>query len=878
MESVEVITYDDPNTLSKNPYFNEYREAVHICATESLRQGVIKRYHMDETTIMGPIIGIGLLTEGLLGAWTEPETKLLQYTQLSEITRDLIAKSTELGRKQLHAFRLNQADVLQTIRTLAEAGVLPRQLPITNNEEALFVEIWDAFESSNSSIKDLRRLFREQLETSSGMNRCLIKSINHLAAMGNEASSSPIFTDTLVLHGFHFITPIQYRLFSLMRNAGVKLVFLNLYDTRYKETFNAVESFIGQWADTDSWLVQSTDHSVQTWGDRFALTLEGHAQLDTGLSELSIVSYEDFYAFLNDYEENILNDVPVDYFSPRYDDVNSRLREYHPDHFEQRHFLSYPIGQFLFRIHKMWDEVSGELFVDERSLFECFNSGWLQTDGINSRAYTETLVKIFPYFSTCKTLQDWKNQMDHLRAAKMTAVSSFETSVDGETRNRFHETMSNPLLRFSFFSVSDSEMDIVHRLVNKLFDIGYTLFGNAEARVSLSGHFRKIEEMLRDSTLSDRQLYQEELSVLQELQGRLSYHRENETEFLVQDLADAISLYLGGEFNTIDELTPSQSSQGGKPGVKKFEDLDATAFFRDVEISVVGLDQNSLPYTGADLPWPLSRRCLEELQMHFLDLGMILLRQEKAPHIARYLLYSLLAFHPNVTLSWMRKWEDEDDLEESLYLMLLGIAPEQKSTIDHAMQSYDLSKTREPVDAVKRELSAYPPDAVAEYEICPRRFYYSFLAQEYSTFNDEFHFEFLFGNLLRTSLALTDCDVEDAYQQISSLFPHWTELKKQELKETSLLYISHVDKGYDIFEGVNYTRARKLFQFLVSGDGGSGGYSIRNVPDKNRFLTSLDNESNIQMTAKPSVMCRYCPHLSICGEGYFPVDDRQRGW
>ena len=58
-------------------------------------------------------------------------------------------------------------------------------------------------------------------------------------------------------------------------------------------------------------------------------------------------------------------------------DVEDLLQIYYPEHSRNRHFLSYPIGQFFSALYRLWDWEKGEIRIDYVDIRECLNSGIL---------------------------------------------------------------------------------------------------------------------------------------------------------------------------------------------------------------------------------------------------------------------------------------------------------------------------------------------------------------------------------------------------------------------------------------------------------------------------------------------------------------------
>ncbi|MBE7681488.1 hypothetical protein [Paenibacillus sp. P13VS] len=851
-----VITYTDPARLSETAPFAPYVNSLHLCATNSLREGMVKYYQQKHSEfIHAPIVSAGMLFSKLLGSWSSPAVKMKQFTKLTKLMR---GQENVWGRELCRAFRHNQIDVLQTMRTLAEIGVTPGKFKPASREEQLFQSAWSRMEARESSFQRIR----SKLDSAFRMEQRLREALEHCLIDMNRL---PERITEIVLHGFYFITPLQYRVMSLFREAGIRLVFLNLYDKRYPNTFRSVERFLSQWVPFEQWkMVQSSAYSEASWGDVFALSYEDeiHKLLDAQ-SGPQVIQFEDFQTFLSHYEGYSKTETC---YSPGHENLNKRLKDYYPENYPDRHFLAYPIGQYLFHLHQMWDDQKGELALSEKGLFECFSSGWLQIEEHNARNFTGVLEDVLPYFASCNTLKEWRRQAALLKEVKMNAADAFEHSS-----NRFHRMMENPMLRFSFLQIKHTDIVLLVQFMEKLFTQAELLFGQKE--IQLHEHFERIEQLLAAGP-DPESLVEEERKLLEQLRGRLKLDFIDDESYYIDDVAQAVALYLGGEFN--DELEEPPLP------ISKFEDVDAAAFM-DSEIHLCTLDEESLPYVGQAMPWPLTRQTVRGLQSPELD--MLFIREDVSSASARYLFYNVLTFAKQpVRLSWIRNTEGRK-LEESVYIMVLGLAAEKRSTLFQPQDLEPAGCTEGDREAVFHHLESFPADAAAEYALCPRRFYYSFVVKPFASYRNEFHQQILYQNLLKASYVLSDASTAEIDAQLSAIFPHWPEVRKRYLAEEAQKYRNTFSRRYDPYEGRDYVRGRRLFQLLLSGytvDDENLMEPVNKVFQTNNtdetLVKPIQHEELLQLRANPSELCRFCPHLPVCVEGYYPTDDKMRSY
>lgn len=886
----KVIAYDNPLKLHESKDFMLYKDCLHVCATRNMRDGVRERYQKKDFVIEAPIVTSNRFIRTLLGDWSSAQTKLNQYLALSELIENVKCE----GMEYYHSFRRNQVDVLETMRLLEVTGVEPEDLrSLSSKKESIFLGLWTEWHK-HKSVSDLQRFLsssgikNQVSKNSAGFVSELVKEEYKQEKKLNEMVKSNIGLETIVLHGFYFLTPEQQRIFLLLKKAGVQIIFLNLYDGRYPKSFGFIGEFINEkngWVDSESWSI-SRSMKTATIADKFLSDFEGKTldgyQFD---SSIKVMDYPNFYAFLTELELNREKAQAVTYIAPNADSLNNRMQEYFPASFKsKRRFLSYPIGQLLFQLHQMWDEEEGSLTITEKGLFEAFSSGWLfdyQTKK-NARDYTKELYDLFPFFKGCYKKSDWLLRAEKLLEINKDVVLPFHSDLG----DRFQRMMASPFSRISHFSLTEDQIIQTVSFIKQMFKLASDIFGEGNKKISLSEHFKKLKTIILDSNRHlESEIQKEEMELLVELRKTLETSPSVDA-FKVDDISTAITLFLSGKLK--DEHEDDDVI------IKSLIEIDGEAFKENQITHVTGLDENSLPYSDYALPWPLQVNTFEVLSKRNIPLSFLLLRKESVKEITRYLVYNLLQFSTDLELSWMVQYEDKDNLDKAVYLSQLGLEPnvnQDNNQIQLVDEIKDISPTKDDLDA----FLAFPIDALAEFLFCPRRFYYSYIVDEYATFRSEFIHEFHFGNLLKMLGALLRQKSHgEIKREVDKLFPYWTDLKKDIIAKENLEYIPWAIKNYSGYtpygRAEEYSDIRKLFLFpaLNSSNVDDASKAVATeiltlyskpesvMPELRKGFEHQLSAYPIQMEAKPASKCRYCPHIDFCPEAFHPIDDSER--
>lgn len=872
----KVITYVDPRQLQHLTTFQEYKNTLHICATKNLRDAIVERFQNKEQFVTAPVVTAISVLEIIFKGWNESVSKLEQYLHLSEIIRNI----TGIEEEYVSAFRRNQVDILDTIRLMEISGVSPQELreyELTRKEE-IFVDIWDKFENSEQ-VQHIRNILREGICDWPKMANEIVEAAYENEPLRNYQTDFEY--NTIVLHGFYFITPEQQQVFKLLQRANVNIVFLQLYDERFPNSFNFIGNFIHSrfgWVNPELWHKEKWTNPAISLADKFLYDFEG-IQKECTSSTVTVKKYENFYDFLEEYEKNA-DDKNKTFLAPNARSLNDRLQDYYPEKFQhKRHFLSFPIGQFLFQLHQMWDEDENTLTITENALFECFTSRWIYDEETNKNAHEFTMVleNLLIFFKDCYRKESWEKRAEQLMRILDEVVEPFDKVGD----NRFQRKMASPFTAFSQFTHGKEEIHQVVRFIRNIFDIAFELFGDGQQKISLAHHFEKLRKIVGTmNPYLEENIVAEEKIIVEKIRSSLE-HTPKISSLHVSDISSAISLFLSGKLDKYPDVDVE--------AIRPFIEIDGEVFKEHAVTHVTGLDENSLPYQEFELPWPLTSTLFNALCDTTAPISYLKLRNDHVKEITRYLMYNVLQFSSNLEFSWMVEYDNQTKLDKAVYLSQLQLEPNYVT--NQAVTSWQDEKLT--IEVTKEELdyfTAYPIDALAEFQFCSRRFYYSYIVSESSYYRNEFVQEFLFGNLLKSLGALLPKTTRDETikKEVFDLFPQWDDLKKETIADENISFKHFVRKNYGNYtkygESEEFTNMRKLFLFPGLSDKDDETKDVLKLySEPDQILPSVREEfeyqlehTPIQLEASPGKKCRFCPHNSICAEAYHPVDDRDR--
>ncbi|SDX73252.1 hypothetical protein [Salimicrobium album] len=857
--TVEVETYYNPKQWGSHESYNRIKDAVHICATKNMAEGIKTRYQCKQSDEFSHIFTIHQVMSGFFQKWHQPENIMEQYLILcrliTETPGDVNIKSS---------FRNNAQEVLDTIRFLVFSGVEPSSLKGVEksknhnleNKEKFFVNLWGEMEKETPIYCKMRESLTKKYRTEK-INEILNKINDKEIPLVNKSQK------TIVLHGFYFITPEQQRFLKLLERAGYELIFFQFYDDRFPNTFDFSKSFISRrfgW--TDHWNIQKRPDNPNTVGANFLQSFEEGKHLERSETK-KVVAYDSFFDFLHSV---IMSHYPigqeasdtkedVQLVATNADILNELLIQYYPERFaDKRNFLSYPVGQFILKIHEM--RKGDKLILNKEILMACFTSGWLsdKEKGLNAQQFTYELNQLLPFFARCHEIDEWLECIDNLEQQYNSILPLFHNEGD----NRVHGSTIDPFSKIGYLSLNIDDVKQLHIFILLLKEMAENLFDMSQDGSYINEHFKRLSNLMHEYNPAKNkvQLQRTEKELVEKINHKLSIIDDSQ-RFLYEDIGEAIRFYLSGKLSDDEETF-----------IKPFIEVDGEAFKdSDRSFYLTGLDEQGLPLGKFATPWPLQEITYSNLSEWHRELEMNELRNKSVKDISRYLMFISLefTFNEKSELSWMRNFLDRENLQPTVYVQYLNMdIHENSSTLEereegpyniYDFQTYKLEDDNfhEAMEGLKYE------DILAEYQLCPRRFYYGYVLDKYPTFSDEFIHRFLFSEIINTVKQCTKKNKEEVITYVEGLFPQWTRFQIESMAQRSIRYTPS-KKNYQ-FPGLKKKKKEDIYRSVKV--------------NKKKIIGEIERpeeEMAIMMEAKPGFECRFCPFLDLCPDGTYAVD------
>ena len=958
--SFKIYTYEDPYQLDKTEFWPEISSLPHFCSARTLVNG-LKDIYGDE--IKGLICSFDdfVQHEDMYKSWTgNISLRVQQYSRLTSIYSDLLGKQIgdmTIDNQFLLALMHNQNHFLEALRLFIELDIPAQSIDGSkgNPEQRLFVDILCSVQNTGvfkfpktpnkSKIKDvLISLATKEIEDCRGPEQ--EKKRCQRAA---ELTSRQDFT-SIVVHGIHQFTPVQLRLLLNLDKQGINIIFLFNYQKKYSEIYsswNDIYSCFGVPIQHDVAIAEYQMPTMQNPSNALACALGEICEKRTPANRTLLPQWRQLYKsiqlrefaniteyahFVSTYVEDakrrcyekapvqirgnmkfsnaeILSAMTEQVYTAN-KDVHTLLRIYHPEFSKDRHFLSYPIGQFFSAMYKLWDYKRQAICIDIPALKECLSSKILNA------APGEVLLRTF--YSV------------EILFENISTYEEFRTEIADKFLNNYKQINAaiggNPTLRmlsiYNKYKAPEKDILALIKAVEEINEIAKYLFDQKCDRrnyIDFGKHFQNLEEFLKQRELSLATSKEREL--INALQLRLSQIRPDKSEFsgTFRDLQEGLYYYLKQKEMTepaVDWI------------VKNFEQIDGDILqskhqFEQEQIKTYHFgcvsDRDMNMSVNDQLPWPLTNEFIRvayapvdlQFQVYYTALG------ERSNFLRYALFYGLCFNRCDVRISYVKQY-GEEKTEPYALLSILGFKDPTTEPIESPSASIPMSLNirQDRIQEIK-----YDAYQMMDMYLCPYKFFLDYVTENSPIVQGNFLYQKQFENLVIEAvwkkIEKQPCStvvqhlnrlVRDEGEKLKDYFKFWKDTEIHDLEHRAYNYLLHevIDKSrggivaafdskhmrirkqfglakytIDISEGEKINPYVK-FDSLATTLWPKKEYSLHKIPPQNpqpgqQLLADalsaeardyINQTMSKDKTAIPSDWCIYCVHRGMCMEPF----------
>lgn len=862
----KVYTYTDLTKINKSKNFLDLMKFPQITVSSDLRKCLNGKIEIDK--VQGLVANdenfevteFQTFAKAIDEVWNSDQSKFTEMILLSEFMRGKLdsAGEDEKLRNWLVGCMRNMDSMLSAIILLEQTEVTPKDLnPGKDRNLALFVEAWENLIEKDSIIAGFRTRMGELSEKAAW--KIVFKKAFNMDSIDD--------VDTVVFHGFYYITPHQERVMRLLEQAGFNLIFLIPYDERYPYVYEI-------WDNT--YLEERGYEPKSKWHIEKSLAEDAYGEIFEGrpahiTNKLEIKEYASIMEFVDDVKH--IKEKGFSIYSADFKSANQILKDYFPEAYGDRKILSYPIGQFISTLNRMWDEDTQTISIEENELIECFSSGWLAVDGVSGKQYMQDLMYVLPFFNGCHTIEEWEKRIKLFREIEESVIAPFEMDMDPDIAvSRWQEAIGSPLKNFSMFAVPSEKIDIILRLINQLLEMARELFGKNEL-IRVQDHIRTLDLILKKHELS-QELYTEERELVKDIFETLSGDNSFDALCHPSDIARALELFISGRY----EEGEIQTNRVGLVYPLYF--VDAACVKNKSKVHLCMSDVDTLPGGDKDYIWPLTGKKMKEVYAstkneYILNLIQIM---EATTLCNRYFTYCALK-NKEVTISWISTM-GEKMLAPSPYIKLLmevtgtDIIPAARNaiTFKRVAESPNSLGRIEEYDNEKAPASMIK-EARMDYALCPMKYVLGYVVEKFPTYQSDFQMNYAINAFISAIYNLmkdSGMKVDQVYEAVIALFPNLRKVEKRQVYD----YISYDRRENDMDYG-NRTECGGRF---YTDERLKIHYPNQDVREKTLVkygkLSTPDGRKGINMYEQVDVpdACIFCQHVSYCRNAIYAGD------
>ncbi|MBO8161738.1 MAG: hypothetical protein H0Z24_08900 [Thermosipho sp. (in: Bacteria)] len=891
----KLITYVDPFQLRNHYHQEKIFGSPHLCVSQVLVEGLKHQYGRKSFYFINTL---EKFIEHFYAEWANPETKIEQYVSLSEQINNITIPSLR------RSFKFNQRRIFEAIRYLVELDICPKDIDRSKltGEQEQFLEIFSKLRHKWPWTALDDKVFHEKRELQKEVRECLKKLINkeiedgrrreqlgkeeeaYLKSMLAKFSSSECEKElnTVIIHGVHRLTPLILRLANQLDKLDINVLFLIHYLPQYPRIFKTWESVYAEMGLQP--VIEDNSTSVlinNDLGRSIGALLEGDISAPlTGRIQFkkfdNLTSFVDYVGVVFDKAKEKVRkgQNPVRVMEEQFYVTDNSLLEgllmsYYPEQFGEKHFLSYPVGQFILGLYNMWDEDRKTIIINDRSLRECLAVNFFEKEGMPTPLEIYDKVQLFfqDIFQDTGTFEDFIDRLHFLiRVRKQLEKGGYDKRLEG-------------LTGFAFYHVTAAELEYFKDIMEGLESITKKLFKDAASGpVNYGRHLKRLIEIIKERAGDSKTISQKESELIEELSQRFENVDDLAVEGTVEDLKQAIHFYLGVR------------KEGNEASwiVRNFEQIDGGVLLsrrkekRDYHLGL--LSDRAMKKVPRDLlPWPLDEEFLNACRDKAGNARAVLNSLREYPNFLRYALFYATYFvdNNNIVLSYVENIQGEKEQPYFILDMIgLSAAPSDGTRSSNKKTARHCGLPTGTVD----DVAALPRKDIWAFAVCPHRFLLgSVLDGDY--YQDEFQCRLLYRALLlrnawnaywyEDDVSSWEEAVERENEFLRDYFPFWRPIDFHDIKRWVLNNDQENIRRYGEIPAPDdyYLELRKHFLYGKLRDDYNSDenhliilFRLRNRQEFKNQINIMENFLNGwgNFSPPPPVVCKYCQHRRVC--------------
>lgn len=859
----KVFAYTTLEELKNAPFFAEIMTVPQITMSREMAQSLGKAVR----GLYGNVIDFTAFVDELFHGWSNRGNRFVYSTAINQYVRErLLQDKNNEEREWLLGCKKNIGSAVNNIIRLEEAGVIPEdfaRIVVPHDRDLnLFLEFWKLLDRTTENMKVFRKVRKDYQNPS-----YFIKALNH-EIEGVNINLKFRGQKKIVFNGFQYFSPMQQYVFDCFNKAGYEIIILIQAEKKYpyaneiwRQMYTEEKGFVPY----EQWIFQDSDY-INPLGEIFE-----HGEPVTA-NNLRLIKYKNTVEFMSDIPRIANKENGYKLYCADDTMANKMLKDYFPDYYGERNLLAYPIGQFIYTMHQMWDENLQCITLNEDGLRKCFASGWLSVNGKSSINYTDDLERLLPFFEGCYTIEEWRERVGVFNSAYNDAVWEFAVELTGDlASDRMKEVLGNPFKNFSAYSIKDERIEAVFGVLKQLIEMADKLFG-ANEPISIHKHMAKLDIILAMKEDMSEELYAQERSCIRQIFDALESDKIKDFLCYPGDIAYSMLNLMRGN---LDE--DNKNSNDLNILVYNIFHIEAATVFAKGKVHICLADIGKLPGPNGKFTWPMDENLLETLDKPENYVANWINMNKIHTLSNRNYIYSALK-NKDVEISWIQKQGDKL-LSPSPYITLLEKMTNVKIEESNARRLDQEEVANLPaVKKLEREnfsMRTNPDlhmiDGEMEYALCPMRYVYGYVLGDNPTYRSDYQQNRAMMRFIQAlaSQLKPNYSIEQVAEQVFELFPNVRKAEKRQILDDAIKYpVSAQENEYTKFEDKEYTNLRLMLTFPDKD-------VYKSAERKFSMLMSQNGQKGVYFNKKGEEgerNCELCPHSVYCRGSWFGPD------
>ena len=735
--AIVIYTYSNPYRLHKEPYWPLIKNAFHLCASQTLANGLCDQYRND--FFEGKLTTITRFINTLYNQWESPTTEINQRAAIDNLIGymcfdEIIGEDIDVDDIRL-SLRRNRSYVVKSVKIMFELGMDPDHIQdaLLTYEQKCVVEIYRELRRTNNKHFALKNGF-----TSDELDEAITKTMNEaLRNPVNKDRLREIKKDVIIVHGIHQFSPIMLKTIEVLGEHKNVFILFN-YIPDYKSVYQT-------WTNIYSWFESKItfspqnfyDHSQDFAGgriaDNIAAMLAGSTATIDYSDRINVTQFDnqtEFAGYIakkfevaekervkDNYAHSALYYMEEQIYAAN-SNVNDILKIYFPEQFGERNFLDYPIGHFFIAITNLWDEeIQGMQIKDIKDVYECLSCGIIEE---------EKKGQVITTFDKCRLF--FQNEKTIKRIIKK--LKRLKERIENTDSDHIELT---ELSRIEYYDVHPEEIDALITALKALNEVVDTFFSDfSDQNNDFRAFYNKVTDVLVKQVLSKEDIDSEFREIVVRVLEHLKEVQGVEAKASFDCLRETMQLYL--------QQVPKEG-KGAHWIAKNFEQIDGDVLRNNSRgqnktYHFACLSDQDMGITHRDeFPWPLDIDFFEVAQAPVdWKYQVYVTSRLEYKNFRRYALVYGLAFSKcKIKLSYIKNAPDH---ENELYYLLrvLNAKPEPYILDDPSVIKRNDSYI-EVEYPLYREFSQYD---LMRYRLCKFRFLLETIIEGNSIYKDDF--------------------------------------------------------------------------------------------------------------------------------------------